>query len=74
MQNPNPNPINKIQVDDPTVQALAKATGERAETIAAMINQQRYRKEYNKRKQREMKALRQLIKQHPELLKDQEVE
>jgi len=60
----------KVEESDAAIQQLAESTGEKASTIAAMVNQQRYRSAYNKLQQRRMKVVRELIKQHPELVKE----
>lgn len=58
----------KIQPNDPLVVKLAEETGEVATVIAGMINQDRYRREYNRVQQSRMKVVRRLVKEHPELL------
>ena len=60
--------FTKVEVTDPAVVALAKASGRTATEVASAVNGQRYRREYNKLKQQEMKVLRGLLKAHPELL------
>ncbi len=60
----------KVEVTDPVVVQLAKEVGQPVTAIAAMINQDRYRKAYNKLQQSRMKVIRALIKQHPELVKE----
>lgn len=58
----------KVLESDAAVVQLAKETGETAKTIAAMINQTRYRQAYNKVNAERAKVVRRLIKEHPELL------
>lgn len=58
----------KITETDPLVVQLAEETKQSASSIAAMINQDRYRKAYNRIQQQRMKVVRRLVKEHPELL------
>ena len=58
----------KIDVTDPLVVKLAQETGQPGTAIAQMINQDRYRKAYNKLQAERMKVVRRLVKEHPELL------
>ena len=58
----------KVDESNAGVIALAKQTGEKPSTVAGMINQQAYRKAYNKLAQARMKVVRKLVKEHPELL------
>jgi hypothetical protein len=62
--------FTKVDASDPAVAQLAQVTGAKPTEVAAMINQQRYRTAYNKAKMEEVKVLRQLVKEHPELLKE----
>lgn len=58
----------KVDATDPLVVKLAEETKESPSTIAAMLNQDRYRKAYNRIQQARMKVVRRLVKEHPELL------
>lgn len=60
----------KVKENDTAVVELAKVTGSTPKEVAALVNQQRYRTAYNKRKVEETKKIREVIKQHPELLKE----
>lgn len=60
----------KVDVDSPEVVELAKVVKASRKEIAGMINQDRYRKAYNKQKNEAMKVLRRLVKEHPELLEE----
>jgi hypothetical protein len=53
---------------DPEVQTLAKATGTSPKSVCAIINNDRYRKAYNRIKQERDKQMRAYFKQHPEML------
>lgn len=63
-----PLEYNKVDVDSPEVVTLADKLGCACAEVAGMINADRYRKAYNKRKQERDKVLRRLVKEHPELL------
>jgi len=58
----------KVEEGDVEVVQLAKQMGETPKRVAALINQDRYRKAYNKAKLEETKAMRQWFKQHPEAM------
>lgn len=60
----------KVSETDASVVTLAKEVGETPKTVAAMINQQRYRTAYNKMNAERAKVIRRLIKEHPELVKE----
>jgi len=60
--------FDKVSSDDPGVVALAKASGNTAAAVASAVNQQRYRSAYNKARQEEMKLLRKVLRDNPELL------
>jgi hypothetical protein len=59
---------NKVSEGDATVIALAKQYGAPAKEVAAMINQDRYRKAYNRNKLVEQKRMREFFREHPELM------
>ena len=59
---------NKVDASEPAVAELAKQMKVEPKEVAAIINQQRYRKQYNKVQQARMKVARRLMKEHPELL------
>jgi len=58
----------KVEEGDVEVVQLAKQMGETPKRVAALINQDRYRKAYNKAKLQEAKVMRQWFKQHPEAM------
>lgn len=64
--------FDKVSSDDPGVVALAKASGNSPSAVASAVNQQRYRSAYNKARQEEMKVLRRLVRENPELLTPKE--
>jgi hypothetical protein len=59
---------NKVEENTPEVVTLARQLGATPKSVAAMINQDRYRKAYNKVKQERDKEMRAFFKAHPELL------
>jgi len=58
----------KVTQEDPTMQALAKASGFPVKEIVAAENQRRYRIAYNKQKQAKDKVMRAFFREHPEML------
>lgn len=60
----------KVDEGTPEVVSLATSLKVPAKEIATMINQDRYRKAYNRLRNAEMSALRKLVKEHPELVKE----
>ena len=58
----------KVDVNDPTMQAVAKASGFPLKDVVAAENQRRYRLAYNKVKQEKDKVMREFFRQHPEML------
>lgn len=58
----------KVSESDPNVIALAKVSGESPKAVAAMLNQQSYRRSYQKAQAERMKVLRKLVAEHPELV------
>ena len=58
----------KVDETSAEVVQLAKQLGETPGKVAALINQDRYRKAYNKVKQARDAEMRAYFKQHPELL------
>lgn len=59
---------NKVDESSPEVVTLADSLKVTRKEVAALINQDRYRKAYNKQRNAEMKVLRQMVKEHPELM------
>lgn len=59
----------KALVTDPDMIALAHATQLPVKNVVAITNQNRYRSAYNKLQQSRMKVVRKLVREHPELLR-----
>lgn len=60
----------KAQEDDAAVVELAGVSGLTVKEVAALLNQDRYRKAYNKRQQERNRLGRKLLREHPELVKE----
>lgn len=58
----------KVDESDPAVVTLAAQLGVTPKSVAAMLNQERYRRAYNRLKQQRDKQMKEFFKQHPELL------
>jgi len=59
---------NKVDASDKAVQQLAERLGMTTTQVAGMVNQDRYRKAYNKDKQERDKQMRAFFREHPEML------
>lgn len=59
----------KVDGNDVSMVALAKASGFSVKDLVTAENQRRYRLAYNKNKNAQMKLLREYLKQHPNALK-----